>query len=112
MRQWLWLNQAQFQTLLDQVTPLIKKQDTNMRSSVTHAERLKLTLRYLATGETYRSLSCQFRISHNLISSIALRCAKQSTKSCNQPTSIFPRLQKNGARLQGISTHCGIFPTA
>ncbi|KAK3883392.1 hypothetical protein Pcinc_012293 [Petrolisthes cinctipes] len=57
---------------------LIKKQkkkrlwsrDWLKKRTVTAAERLSVTLRYLATGESYRSLSCQFRISHNLISSI------------------------------------------
>ena len=34
------------------------------------AERLPLTLRFLATGETYRSLSFQFRISRSAISYI------------------------------------------
>lgn len=33
------------------VTPLIEKQDTNMHLAVTAAERLTLTLRYLATGK-------------------------------------------------------------
>ncbi|KAK4325877.1 hypothetical protein Pmani_003581 [Petrolisthes manimaculis] len=41
-----------------------------MRESVSAGERLTLTLRYLATGETQVSLACQFRISHNLISAI------------------------------------------
>ncbi|KAK4311476.1 hypothetical protein Pmani_017027 [Petrolisthes manimaculis] len=70
LRQWTRLNDQQYQELLCLVTPLIEKQNTNMRQAVTAAERLTLTLRYLATGECYRSLSCQFRISHNLISSI------------------------------------------
>ncbi|KAK4320926.1 hypothetical protein Pmani_008243 [Petrolisthes manimaculis] len=60
----------QYQDLLRRVTPLIQKQDTNMRESVSAGERLTLTLRYLATGETQVSLACQFRISHNLISAI------------------------------------------
>lgn len=70
LRQWIRLDWEQFEELLAQVTPLIEKQDTNMRQAVTPAERLTLTLRYLASGESYRSLSCQFRISHTLISSI------------------------------------------
>ncbi|KAG0723699.1 hypothetical protein GWK47_042138 [Chionoecetes opilio] len=50
LRQWTRLDQQQFQDLLALVTPLIKKQDTNMRQAVSPAERLTLTLRYLATG--------------------------------------------------------------
>ncbi|KAK4324874.1 hypothetical protein Pmani_004524 [Petrolisthes manimaculis] len=70
LRQWMRLDRQQYLDLLCLVTPLIEKQDTNMRQAVTAEERLTLTLRYLATGESYRSLSCQFRISHNLISRI------------------------------------------
>ena len=35
---------------------------------ITASERLAVTLRFLATGETYRSLSFQFRISRAAIS--------------------------------------------
>ncbi|KAK4295466.1 hypothetical protein Pmani_031986 [Petrolisthes manimaculis] len=70
LRQWILLDHQQYQELLNMVTPLIEKKDTNMRQAVTAAQRLTLTLRYLTTGESYRSLSCQFGISHNLISSI------------------------------------------
>ncbi|XP_045120471.1 uncharacterized protein LOC123509914 [Portunus trituberculatus] len=62
--------QDQYHRLLELVTPLIAKSDTKMRKAVTAGERLTLTLRYLATGESQVSLAYQFRISHNLISSI------------------------------------------
>lgn len=45
------LNKEQYQQLLQLVTPLIAKEDTNMREAVTADERLCLTLRYLATGK-------------------------------------------------------------
>lgn len=51
LRHWIRLDREQFEELLAQVTPLIEKQDTNMRQAVTPAERLTLTLRYLASGE-------------------------------------------------------------
>lgn len=51
LRQWIRLDLQQYQNLLLQVTPHIAKQDTNMRHAVTAAERLTLTLRYLATGK-------------------------------------------------------------
>ncbi|KAG0713570.1 hypothetical protein GWK47_015926 [Chionoecetes opilio] len=70
MRNWIRLDKDQYHKLLQLVTPLIAKKDTRMRKAVTAGERLTLTLRYLATGESHASLGCQFRISHNLISSI------------------------------------------
>ena len=38
-----------FAELLDLVSPFIKKQDTKMREAVSPAQRLSITLRYLAT---------------------------------------------------------------
>ena len=49
----------QFQIILEKVTPLIKKKDTNFRKAISPAERLTATLRYLATGKM-RLLLLQF----------------------------------------------------
>ncbi|CAG2238694.1 unnamed protein product [Mytilus edulis] len=48
----------------------ITKYSTNMRTCITAEERLSLTLRYLATGESYRSLSYSFRIAPSTVCSI------------------------------------------
>ena len=42
---------ASFNELLELVTPLIKRRDTLIRNSISPAERLTLTLSFLATGE-------------------------------------------------------------
>lgn len=39
-----------FQNLVEKVTPLIQRQNTHLRESISPAERLSLTLRHLATG--------------------------------------------------------------
>lgn len=41
-----------------------------MRRAITARERLSLTLRFLATGETYKSLSFQYRIGATTVSDI------------------------------------------
>lgn len=51
-----------YDLLLKEVTPLIKKQDTHMRQSISPSERLSVTLRFLATDNSYRDLSYLFRI--------------------------------------------------
>lgn len=38
------------------VTPMIKKEDTVMRNSISAHERLSVTLRFLATGRSYEDL--------------------------------------------------------
>ena len=47
-----------------------------MRPSIKPAERLSVTLRYLATGKTFKSLKYSFRISPTLISSIITECCE------------------------------------
>lgn len=60
----------QFDQLLELVEPHISKSDTKMRNRISASDRLVLTLRYLATGENFRSLQYLFRISHSTISLI------------------------------------------
>lgn len=52
------------------MAPLITKKVTNFRDPISASERLTVTLRYLATGESFRSLQYVFRIPHNTISGI------------------------------------------
>lgn len=60
----------QFDNLLALVSPLIAKQDTVMRTSIPASDRLILTLRYLTTGDNFRSLQYLFRIPANNIFTI------------------------------------------
>lgn len=64
------LSAEDFEYLLEKVTPLIQKKDTVMRKAITPKERLLVTLRYLATGDSYKSLMYLFRIPANTISNI------------------------------------------
>lgn len=56
--------------LLLLVTPLIQKKDTVMREAILPRDRLSVTLRYLATGNTFQDLSYTTRIAANTISKI------------------------------------------
>ncbi|XP_067142183.1 uncharacterized protein [Centruroides vittatus] len=73
-----------FQSILRMITSIIAKEDTHLRGSFSPGEHLSLTLRYLATGEMFRSLAHQFRVAHNSISVIipeVLDAIYQSYKS-------------------------------
>lgn len=59
-----------FELLLTMVKPLIEKRNTNFRCAISARERLIVTLRYLATGDSYTSLQYLFRISKQSISKI------------------------------------------
>lgn len=64
----LRMTAPQFQELLELVEPLIKKQDTVFRQAIPCKTKLEITLRYLATGDSFRSLVLLFRVPHNSIS--------------------------------------------
>ncbi|XP_040187301.1 protein ANTAGONIST OF LIKE HETEROCHROMATIN PROTEIN 1-like [Rana temporaria] len=59
-----------FDFLLDLLTPFLSRQDTNCRDAISPCERLLITLRYLATGNSYSSLQYEFRIGISTISEI------------------------------------------
>lgn len=59
-----------FDELVRILSPSLRKQDTNMRECIKPEEMCCLTLRYLASGESFRSLEYQFRISKKAISYI------------------------------------------
>ena len=54
-----------FNELLDHLTQSITKHDTNYRKAIELGLRLALTLRHLATGESYHCLCFGFRVPHN-----------------------------------------------
>ena len=61
-----------FCRLVEVTGPRIVKRNTRMCSPISPPERLALTLRFLATGETFRSIEFQFRVSRTAISYIVL----------------------------------------
>ena len=60
----------QKEQLLSLGTPLITKLLTDYREPIPPEQRLSLTLRHLATGESQISLSLQYRIGRKTISKI------------------------------------------
>lgn len=64
------MSQSDFDDLLNKVLPAIAKQDTQLRNAIPARIRLAITLRYLATGDSFESLHFLFKISPQLISKI------------------------------------------
>lgn len=61
-----------FEFLLTMIGHSIAKKDTSFRDAIPVQERLAVTLRFLATGDSYRSLSYLFKISPASISHIVV----------------------------------------
>ena len=57
-----------FEMIKTRLEPRLARQATNYRAPISVGEKLAVTIRYLATGESYTSLSCQFRVGRSTIS--------------------------------------------
>ncbi|XP_068203583.1 uncharacterized protein [Palaemon carinicauda] len=56
-----------FQAMVDKLTPHLQKQSTFMRESLQIGFKLAVTLRFLATGNSYQSLQYSFRVDASTI---------------------------------------------
>ena len=61
-----------FRELIERLGPRIQANDTNYRKALTPGLKIAVTLRYMATGDSYKSLQYGFRVAHNTISLIVL----------------------------------------
>lgn len=64
------MSSSDFEFLLHKIGPMIEKQQTRLRMPIPAKIRLALTLRYLATGDSYKSLHYLFKVSTPAISQI------------------------------------------
>lgn len=92
-----------FVALTELTAPYIKNEDTCMKSSISASERLALTLRFLAAGKSFQSLSFQFRIGKATVSGIF-------TEVCDAIYDVLERTffrhlskLKNGLKLRNCS---------
>lgn len=69
-RNYLHMDETTYRHLLNLVTPVIQRNDTVMKLSITPHERLTATLRFLATGRNYEDLKFSTCISKSALSNI------------------------------------------
>lgn len=62
------LTVPKFEELLEMISPLIQKEDTRWRESISCRTKLEITLRYMASGDSLKSLQYLFRVPYNTIS--------------------------------------------
>lgn len=64
------LLERNFNQLLKMVEPIIRKQSTQLREAIPSEIKLAITLRFLATGDNFMSLSFLFKVSKQFISAM------------------------------------------
>lgn len=67
-RNHLRMSEEKFNELLGKVQDRLKKQDTVMRQALSPKLKLQITLRYLATGDSFSTLASVYRVPKNTIS--------------------------------------------
>ena len=88
------MSPRRFKHLLTLIAPKITKKNktTNYREPFLPDQRLSLTLRHLATGESQISLSLQYRIGRQTISKIIPETCKQWPAKWGGPGRPWPPL--------------------
>jgi hypothetical protein len=64
------MSPSEFQFLINLIGEKISKKDTSFRKAISVQERLAMTLRFLASGDSYVSLQYLFKVSKQAISCI------------------------------------------
>jgi len=75
-RQCLRVNKAMFDHILALIQQDITKQDTRLRQAIPANQRLAVTLLYLSTGDSFRSIALLFRIGESTAQEIVYETCK------------------------------------
>ena len=79
-----------FHEILARVEPRIEKQDTFWRKALEPGLKLAITLRYLATGNSYKSLQYGFRVAYNTISIIIIEVCEAISEEYSVEVMVCP----------------------
>ena len=99
---YLRMSKQRFENLLAEVGPLLshRKYDSEVRASITPAERLALTIRYLATGNSQVSLCFSFRIGRSTVCGIVRETCEAIWKALHP---LYVKAQSTQEEWKGVS---------
>ena len=102
-RDFVRINPDMFNQMVEDLTPRLQKKTTNRRKPMCTGLKLAITLRYLATGDSYNALAYGFRVSPTPSSLLWQVCAKPFTTITMRQSSSVPQQLKSGTRCQKAS---------
>ena len=98
-----------FEMIKTRLEPRLARQATNYRAPISAGEKLALTIRYLATGESYTSLSVSSGLADPPFPSFYQRSAGPSRMISPESTSDVLPLQMSGKNWKQNSGSGGMF---
>ena len=107
------MNVGDFKFILSKISDLISpKKRLGGTRSIESDERLALTLRYSATGESFQSLSFQYRILMSAISYIVKGCCKAAVERLTPDFIKFPATKAEWLNVSKRFKDCWNYPHA
>ena len=88
-----------FNDLLSLVEPLKRKSDTRFRKATSACERLALTLKFLATGNSQQTLSYSFRIGRTNVSKIVSKTCEAIYSALKEKYLSYPKREDDWLRI-------------
>ena len=85
-----------FDELLQRLAPRLQKSDTNCRKALDPGLKLAVTLKHLAAGDSYPSLSYDFRVARSTISLFIPEFCEAIVQTYSEEVIPVPNHQKNG----------------
>ena len=84
-----------FGELLELITPLVQREDTNMREAISPKQRLFATLRFLASGLTFENLKFETAIAAQTLGRIIIETCEAVTRVLKN----YIQVRRNDKRL-------------
>ena len=98
-----------FEMIKTRLEPRLVRQATNYRAPISVGEKVALIIRYLATGESYTSLSCQFRVGRSTISKFLPEVCRAIQDEFTREYLRCPTTPDEWKELEGNSGSGGMF---
>jgi len=88
--QYTRMHKRTFDIILNAVRPCLQRKTTNFRRPISPEERLVITLRFMATGQSYHSIAFDFRVGVATVSGIVKETARIIWEQLNKKYMPFP----------------------